>query len=413
MPRILFPITLALIVLGLDIYVFSGYKSVFNYYFPKNWTLFKWAYWTLSIVLIAGLIGSFVFYNPKERNLFFTFLTSAIFIIFAVKLLFAAFLILDDVVRLVRWMFQGAQGKSDGSSGITRLQFIIQTGALLGGGLGAGLFYGITRGSHRYRVINKRIKIKNLPKAFEGFRVLQISDIHSGSFWNKNAVKRGIDLIKEQHADVVFFTGDLVNNDADEMEDYKDVFREITAPYGVYATLGNHDYGEYSRDYVPEDFPKNVAKMQALHQELGWDLLMNESRYLEKDGEKIAVLGIENWGAKGRFPKYGKMVEAVQGVEADTVQLLLSHDPSHWREEVLKEYPNVDLTLSGHTHGFQFGIELAGFKLSPSSLVYKEWAGLYADKSGQQLYVNRGFGYLGFPGRLGIWPEITVLELVS
>ena len=286
----------------------------------------------------------------------------------------------------------------------------MKSGALLATGFGAALSYGVIRGSHQYQVVNQKLKIDNLPEAFKGLKLVQISDIHSGSFWSKDAVQKGVDMINDQKADMVFFTGDIVNNDASEMDDYIDVFSQISAPLGVFATMGNHDYGEYVPNFTPKDLPINKAKIQKVHDNLGWRLLMNEHEIIEKEGAQLAVVGIENWGAKMHFKKYGDMSKAISGVDANIPTLLLSHDPSHWRGEILQDYPQVDAMFSGHTHGMQFGIETGGFKWSPIKYVYPEWAGLYKE-GGQQLYVNRGFGYLGFPGRFGIWPEITVFEL--
>jgi predicted MPP superfamily phosphohydrolase len=243
-----------------------------------------------------------------------------------------------------------------------------------------------------------------------GIKIAQISDIHSGSFFNKKKVLAGVQMLLDEKPDLIFFTGDLVNNEATEMRDYADVFTKIKAPLGVYSILGNHDYG----DYVP--WPSREAKMKNLqdliqtHKLMDWDILINENRILKSNGDKIAILGVENWGAKGNFPKYGKLKEAYKGTEDAPVKLLLSHDPSHWRAQVLNTYKDIDVTFSGHTHGFQFGIETETIKWSPVQYFYKEWAGLYSEND-QHLYVNRGFGFLGFPGRIGILPEITIMEL--
>lgn len=265
---------------------------------------------------------------------------------------------------------------------------------------------------YRYQVKKVKLKYDNLPSPFAGLKIVHISDIHSGSLTNKQAVIKGVHRILKEEPDLILFTGDLVNNTADEMDHYIDVFSELKAPLGVYSTLGNHDYGDYVHWKSMEAKAANLERLKQVHEEMGWRLLMNEHVKLEREGEKIAVMGIENWSAKARFPKYGTLKKAHEGAKDIPFKILLSHDPSHWKAEVLVDFPDIDLTLSGHTHGMQFGLEmpLLKFKWSPVQYVYKEWAGLY-EMNNQRLYVNRGFGFLGYPGRSGIMPEITVLEL--
>ena len=284
----------------------------------------------------------------------------------------------------------------------------------LGLGIGGTLFGTLIVGfSNKYNYQVKRITLKysNLPLAFRGMKLVHISDIHSGSFQDKAAVNHGVDMILKENADLILFTGDLVNDRADEMKDYMDVFGRLKAPLGVFSTLGNHDYGDYVAWPTAADKTENLNNLKQVHQHLGWRLLMNEHVVLERGTEKIALLGIENWGAKGRFPKYGKMHEAFPGTENIPFKILLSHDPSHWDAEVKTKYPSIDLMLAGHTHGMQFGIENPYFKWSPVQWMYRQWAGLYEDGQ-QKLYVNRGYGFIGYPGRVGVMPEITVIELV-
>ena len=260
---------------------------------------------------------------------------------------------------------------------------------------------------YNYKLHKKKIKFTNLPKSFNGLKIAQLSDIHVGSFYNKEAVNRGIDLLLAQKPDVIFFTGDIVNDLAIEMDDYYDVFSRLQAPLGVYSILGNHDYGDYHNWKTDKEKDENFKNVKAIHGKLGWRLLLDEHLYLEKGNDKIAVIGIENWG-KG-FHQEGDMAKAYAGCDAP-FKILLSHDPSHWDEQVRKDFKDVDLTLAGHTHGAQIGIETHGFKWSPIQLRYDKWAGLYQEEN-QYLYVNRGFGFLAYPGRLGIWPEVTILEL--
>lgn len=269
--------------------------------------------------------------------------------------------------------------------------------------------FGIINRAYDYRIRRERVLLPNLPKAFHGLRIGQISDIHTGSFNNKVAVQGGVDLLMREKVDIVFFTGDLVNEHTDEVKDYFKTFSQVKAPLGVYSVLGNHDYGDYRAWPTIEAKNRNFQDMLTAHEELGWRLLRNENHFLEESGESMALIGVENWGVK-RFSKYGKLDKAYQGSEDAPVKLLLSHDPSHWQAQVL-EYPDIDLTFSGHTHGFQFGVELGNFSWSPAQYLYKQWAGLYKENS-QHLYVNRGYGFIGMPGRIGINPEITIIELV-
>jgi len=282
---------------------------------------------------------------------------------------------------------------------------------LAGTGLLGTLTYGMGN-KYRYQVRSHRIKFSNLPAAFHGLRLVQIADIHAGSFTDKQAVEKGVKMILDLQPDLIVFTGDLVNNLAEEMRNYVSVFSQLKAPMGIYSVLGNHDYGDYVPWNSKEEKQANLQALKNTHDTIGWRLLMNEHVVLEKGNDKIALVGIENWSAKGNFPRYGDLAKAVQGTSVNTFKILLSHDPSHWKAQVLKEYPDINLMLSGHTHGMQFGFEIPGIRWSPVQYVYKEWAGLY-HKDEQRLYVNRGFGFLGYPGRVGILPEITLLELFS
>ena len=371
-------------------------------------------YWGVSIVSILFLL-LFTFLNPEYfssviRNAMITFLFANLFF----KLLFASFLLMEDIYRLGNWLVVLISNPSPSGKGdvISRSKFLSAVGFTVATIPFVSMVYGVLVGAHDYRVRKIKIALKNLPDSFNGFKILQLSDIHSGSFVDISLVEKGIQMAINQKPDVVFFTGDLVNNVATEVDAYKKLFSQLKAPMGVYSVLGNHDYGDYVQWPSIEAKSNNLLQLIASHKEMGWDILMNEHRILQKGEDKIAVLGIENWGAKGNFPKYGKMKSAVKGLENVPVKLLLSHDPSHWDAQVIPEYSDVDVMFAGHTHGFQFGIEVAGIKWSPVKYMYKQWAGLY-QKGSQYLYVNRGFGYLGFPGRIGMPPEITVVELVK
>ena len=273
------------------------------------------------------------------------------------------------------------------------------------------MIYGMLRNRHRYKIHEVMVSLANLPEGLDGLKIVQISDIHSGSFTDKAPIKKGVELINQAEADLVFFTGDLVNSIATEIEPYTDVFDKIRAKYGVFSVLGNHDYGDYVRWPTKEMKLTNLNRLIHLQKEMGWHLLLNENRLLSINGEKVAIIGVENYSGSPRFSKYGDLQKAYHGSESAALKLLLSHDPSHWDDQIAPDQSDIAITFSGHTHGAQFGIEIEGwFKWSPVKYFYKQWAGLY--RKGQQfLYVNRGFGYLGYPGRVGILPEITVMRL--
>ncbi len=327
------------------------------------------------------------------------------------KLFGVFFLLIDDAQRLVRWVanyFSKQPANALPGEVISRSQFLTNAAMLATTIPFGAMAYGIISGAHDYHVKHISIKLPNLPKSFDGVRIAQLSDIHSGSFFNKTAVKGGVEMVMNEKPDIIFFTGDLVNNEAGEVKEYMDVFNKLRAPLGVFSVTGNHDYGDYKNWDSKEAKQQNFKDLIEAHQLLGFDLLMNENRVIEQGGDRISILGIENWGG-GRFAKYGKLDQAYSGAEAP-VKILLSHDPSHWDAQVRPSYKDIDLMLSGHTHGFQFGVEIGGFKWSPSQYAYKQWAGLYQEHN-QYLYVNRGFGYLGYPGRIGMPPELTIIEL--
>lgn len=346
----------------------------------------------------------------------------ALYIALAMGLLVAKALILiimlgDDLRRVI--LLLAAKFKTSAAeaslpiegNGISRSVFLSRMALGLGGAMILGFLHGISN-RYRYQIRKVSIRFPNLPAAFSGLRIVQISDIHSGSFDNPEAVSKGVSAILALKPDIIFFTGDLVNDRSAEMMAYKEIFARLHAPMGVYSILGNHDYGDYVEWPSLEAKKENLEQLKRIQADMGWRLLMNEHVVLERGTDKIAVIGIENWGAKAHFPKYGSMKNACEGLPEKQIpfQILLSHDPSHWTAQVVPEYPDVDLTLSGHTHGMQFGVELPFMKWSPAQYIYKQWAGLYREGT-QYIYVNRGFGFLGYQGRFGIMPEITLLEL--
>lgn len=396
----------------IDLYVFQAVLNVSKSW-PSPWKeLMRYGFWIPTMLCIAAL-SWWTFADPYKistgmRN----WILTGLFATYFSKLFGVFFLLIDDGQRLVRWVtnyFSKEPATTLPGEVITRSQFLTNA-ALAATAIPFGaMAYGIISGAHDYRVKHITVKLPNLPKSFDGVRIAQVSDIHSGSFFNKTAVKGGVEMVLKEKPDMIFFTGDLVNNESSEVNEYIDVFNKLRAPLGVYSVTGNHDYGDYKSWSSKEAKEKNFKDLMEAHRLLGFDLLMNENRLIEQGGDRISIIGIENWGA-GRFTKYGKLDLAHAGTEDASAKILLSHDPSHWDAQVLPKYSDIDLMLSGHTHGFQFGVEVGGFKWSPSQYAYKQWAGLYHQDK-QFLYVNRGFGYLGYPGRVGMPPEITILEL--
>jgi uncharacterized protein len=411
--RIMALIFFTLAFLIIDYYFFQAIVNV-----SKNWSdvpkaVFRYGFWFPTLFSVGVLIW-WTFADPYSinttaRNLLLT----SLFAIYFSKIFGILLLFVDDIQRGVKWIahffYSGEPGGLPGKA-IPRSEFLSKA-ALIASSVPLGaMAYGVISGAHDYRVRRVTVKLPNLPKSFDGIRIGQISDIHSGSFFNKKAVIGGVEMFLREKPDVIFFTGDLVNNETTEVNEYINVFDKIQAPLGVFSITGNHDYGDYnpkSKDPVWDR--NNFRGLIDAHKQMKYDLLLNEHRFIAIGGEKIAIIGNENWGA-GRFSKYGKLNQAYKGTEEAAVKLLLSHDPSHWDAQVRPEFPDIDMTFSGHTHGFQFGVEIGNFKWSPSQYVYKQWSGLYQEGS-QYLYVNRGFGYLGYPGRIGMPPELTIIEL--
>ena len=404
------------VMMLLDFYFFQAIKTVSQSASPRVKAIIFTVYWSISVLAIIGFL---IFVYSDQQFLgkrIRTYLFATIIGLFLAKMSALVFFLADDLRRGVQWLAgklfnQKKELLSATDEGISRSAFLSWLGIATGSTLFGGLLYGFSN-KYNYQVKRHKIAFDNLPASFKGMKILHISDIHSGSFLDKKAVEHGIQEILNEKADIILFTGDLVNDRATEMHPFMDVFSRLKAPMGVYSTLGNHDYGDYVEwpsDGISKE--ENLENLKKVHADMGWRLLMNEHVVLEKGEDKIALLGIENWSAKGRFPKHGKMHEAHAGTADYPFKILMSHDPSHWRAEVKEKYKDVDLMLSGHTHGMQFGVEIPGFKWSPVQYMYKEWAGLY-EEDNQKLYVNRGFGFIGYPGRVGILAEITVLELV-
>ena len=403
-----------IILVLLDFYVFQSLKLV-TQQLPGKW---KWLiyglYWSFTLVaIIIFLAGPMLQIENWQKNIRIYFF-SVLIGLFIAKFISATFFLMDDLRRVIQWaggklFYRYIQDENFKAGAINRSVFLSWMGFAVGGGIFGSLLWGFGN-KYKYKLERVKLSFNNLPGAFRGMKIVHISDIHSGSFTDRKAVEKGIQKILDEKPDLILFTGDLVNDHADEMKEYTEVFSRLKAPLGVFSSLGNHDYGDYRQWSSEKEKSENLARLKQIHADMGWRLLMNEHLPLQKNGEQIAILGIENWSAKGNFTKYGKMADAYSGTDKYPFKILLSHDPSHWEAEVREKYKDVDLMLSGHTHGMQFGVEIPGFRWSPVQYVYKQWAGLY-EKDNQKLYVNRGFGFIGYPGRVGILPEITVIEL--
>ena len=391
------------------IFQWYSYQAI-KTFTSNRWLLF--AYFLFVIMVVGNLLFYTVVLERSTSNEPRLMYAIGFFIsLFVFQILVTILLLGEDIFRIPQGIYAYFSKMPD------QVQFLPQRRKLISQiaiGLAAipfaSLLYGMFRGKYNFKVLSYKLEYDDLPEAFEGFKIAQISDVHSGSFDNPKKVQYGVDLVNAQDADVVFFTGDLVNNRAEEILPWIQTFKKINAKHGVYSILGNHDYGDYSPWESPEAKKKNMEDLKKAQKKMGWDLLLNESRFIEKQGQRIAILGVENWGSGG-FKKAGDLNKALSNVAAEDFKILMSHDPSHWEAEVIPHPFNIHLTLSGHTHGMQFGIEIPGWiKWSPIKWRYKQWAGIY-EKLNQRLNVNRGFGYLAYPGRVGIWPEVTVITL--
>jgi predicted MPP superfamily phosphohydrolase len=399
------------IFLTIDYYFFQGVLVASKSWNPLWKSLIRYGFWIPTILTILALLW-WTFDDPyRYSSNFRNWIITGIVATYFSKIVGILFLLTDDLQRGARWLFSLFKNDSSNTSAgevISRSEFLSKT-ALIAASVPLGAFaYGIISGAHDYRIRKVAIKLPNLPKAFDGIKIAQLSDIHSGSFWNKTAVKGGVEMILQEKPDAIFFTGDLVNNESSEVKEYMDVFNKLRAPLGVFSITGNHDYGDYKSWASKEAKQQNFKDLITAHKELGFDLLLNENRFLVEGGEKLAILGIENWGT--RFSKHGLLDKAYLGTEEAAVKLLLSHDPTHWDAQVRPTYKDIDVMFAGHTHGAQFGVNIGDFTWTPVQHVYKQWGGLYQEEN-QYLYVNRGFGYLGYPGRVGMPPEITIFEL--
>ncbi len=380
-----------LLWLGADLYFYQAIQTLVHS------EALRWCYWLIDILLMAGIVMViFVRRGSRVQQRLIGLLMGGMLLAFIPPLVAVPPLLIEDITRLFRGFPARAVWVSELALCIAAAMF----------GL---VLFGITYGRHFYRVRRETIVFPDLPEAFDGFTITQITDVHSGSFTDAAGVQKGLNLVNAQHSDVILFTGDLVNNKASEMDQWIDAFSGLRAPMGKFSVLGNHDYGDYIQWESAEAKAANLDRLKQVHADIGFRLLLDESVILEKGGQSIVLLGVENWG-KGGFHKYGDLKKATAGVRDDAFKVLMSHDPSHWEGVTLDHRQHIHLTLSGHTHGMQFGFEFLGLKWSPVQYVYRQWAGLY-ENSGRFLYVNRGFGFLGLKGRIGMWPEVAVITL--
>lgn len=390
------------IFLFLEVYIYQAIRTLTD----NSWI--KIGYWVISLAVYGFFAYEVTHYQRSDRSMVRAQIMISLFLIFILPKIFVVlFLLIDDIFRVGGYLIGFAKPSENFFP--ERRKFLSLVGLGMSGVLSALFIDGITFGKYRHKVRRVRVNFANLPKSFKGYKIIQISDVHSGSFSDPSKLQHAIDLINEQKPDLVLFTGDMVNNVADEFKPFIPLFSKIQAKDGKLAVLGNHDYGDYVTWASPDAKKENLETLIGYEKQAGFDMLRNEHRVIEKNGEKLYILGVENWGLKP-FPQFGKIDDALNGVPESATKILMSHDPTHFDYVVKKHPSNIHLTLSGHTHGMQFGLDLKNVKWSPVQYRYPKWADLY-ESEGKLLYVNRGFGVLGYPGRVGVLPEITLFEL--
>lgn len=389
----------------LEFYAFQAIRSLW----PNKWATL--AYFGISgFILLNFFLRLFSHHAGSQMVGERAYAFGMLLALMTAQLVLVIFIFTEDIIRFFIGLFSRQTYVEKSLQIPSRRRFISKLALGVAAIPFSSLVYGMIKGKYNYKVFEYELEFDDLPEAFDGYQITQISDIHCGSFDNPDKVAYGMELVQKQKSDVIFFTGDLVNNRAVETEDWKELFSTLSAPDGVFSILGNHDYGQYYKWDSRGAQEENLQQVKNVHREIGWDLLLNENRVVERKGERLHIVGVENWG-NGHFPKYGDIEKAAKGLTAQDFKIVLTHDPSHWKEVLQRHQKNFQLTLSGHTHGMQFGIEIPGVvKWSPIKYRYKYWAGVY-EEFGRYINVNRGFGYLAYPGRVGIWPEITVIKL--
>ena len=408
------------LILLLDLYLwFSLLKKV------KSWKkavryIFTGIYWVPFILVVTMGIASMFMNIYLWKPYIATYMGGLVFILYSAKLFTIFFFLMADLINIgghaIRFAWHKTKKRAcpEKKTNISRARFLKNLGLLGGGMVMSGLVIGAVRWAYDFKVRREYLRYPMLPRELEGVKIIQISDLHLGSWANKRALQDAIDVINEEEADFILFTGDLVNFITKEAYRYKGILRQLKARFGVFAVLGNHDYGDYVKWATLSEKEQNLRDLEVFYKEIGWHLLRNENKMAKVNNIPVAIIGVENWSSYDRFPRFGDVNKALKGSDAALFRILLSHDPTHWDKVISQKHPNINITLSGHTHGFQFGVELKNFRWSPAQYMYKRWAGLYenpATDNPQYLYVNRGLGMIGYPGRIGILPEITVMEL--
>jgi uncharacterized protein len=403
-----------------DLYLWSSVKKqVFNY---RIWLsiVLSVLYWLPFIALIGFGIGAAIYPIIDWNDVFRTYLLGFILVFYTAKIFPVIFILLSDIVVVIDRIFvlfkkeKRTEIGEKNPAGMTRSKFLVYIGYVSGGLMLGTMLTGMFKWVYQFNLVRKKVKLPDLPASFHGLKIVQLSDMHLGSWTSEKPLEHAVEMVNKIEPDLILFTGDLVNFATKEAFRFEDTLRKLKAKKGIYCILGNHDYGDYVNWPTKQAKRENMNAMYDLYRRLGWDLMRNENRIFESESGNLALLGVENWGASPRFPKYGDINKAMAGAEDADVKILMTHDPSHWEKIIQPEDYKIDLSLSGHTHGFQFGIETPGIKWSPAKWLYKYWAGLYTDEStGRHLYVNRGLGVIGYPGRIGILPEITLLELAA
>lgn len=417
---LIFLAAIALLSILVDLYAYQGIRQLTATIDPTWRKVTRIAFWTPTVITFLFFLSLYFgmsYFMEKKTYGYFFFVTGFSFLFFIPKLIFLGFHFADDIMHAARWLINktAGQAEADPAERMTRIQFFNQVGLGASALVFGSLLYGLTRGKYAYRIMREQLGFADLPESFDGLRIVHISDAHLGSFLDNSfeEVEAGLQMINDLKPDLILFTGDMVNNFAHEADPWIPYFRKLEARLGKFSVLGNHDYGDYAyrRDEQPEQWESNLKHLKQVQAAMGFQLLLNENVSIKNGDDQIHLIGMENWG-RGRFSKYGDLKQSMRGLPDDGFRLLLSHDPTHWEDQVMGK-ERIHLTFSGHTHGAQMGLEapMLNIKFSPSPWFgYKRWAGLY-EEAGQYLYVNRGFGFLGFPGRVGMPPEITFIEL--